>query len=83
MVMIDQSTGCDFGQDGYIAISLCCDIHDAMTKNSRNRNSSSNMSTIMEEKMLDVCLSPFLFLLCISIQRSSTIVNCLKVSIVI
>jgi len=74
--MINQSTGCDFGQDGYIAIRLCCDVHDEMTKNSRNSNSSSNMSIIVEEKMLFVCLSLF-SLLCVSTQRSSTVTNCL------
>jgi hypothetical protein len=74
--MINQSPGCYFGQDGYTATRLYCDVRDEMTKNSRNSNSNGNMSTIVEENMRFVCLSLF-FLLCVSTQRSSTITNCL------
>ena len=57
--MIDQSTGCDFGEDDYIAIRLCGDFHDEMTKNSRNRNSNGKMYIIVEEKIHIACLSLF------------------------
>jgi hypothetical protein len=64
--MINQSTGCDFGRDGYIATRLCCNVHDEMTKNSRNSNSSSNMSITVYEKMLFVCLSVSFFFFYVS-----------------
>jgi hypothetical protein len=70
--MINQSPGCDFSQDGYIAIRLCCDVHHKMTKNSRNSNSSGNVCIIVEKNMHFVCLSFVFSFMC---QHSKVVGN--------
>jgi hypothetical protein len=73
--MITQSTGCDFGEDNYIAIRLCCDFHDGMTKNSRNKE--YEWQDVYNSRRKKCILSVYLILLCVSIQRSSIVTNCL------
>jgi hypothetical protein len=60
--MITQSTGCDFGEDNYIAIRLCCDFHHGMTKNSRNKEYYSGKMYIIVEEKNAYCLSISFFL---------------------
>jgi len=68
--MITQSTGCDFGEDNYIAIRLCCDFHDGMTKNSRNKEYEwQDVYNSRRRKMYIVCLSHSFFFFYVSVFK--------------
>jgi len=77
--MITQSTGCDFGEDNYIAIRLCCDFHDGMTKNSRNKE--YEWQDVYNSRRKKCILSVYLILFSSFMCQYSKVVDSNKLSI--